>query len=101
MLMDRRDFLTLKKKAGEPRPIAPDNIRGITSGLAPYAGPWTRKEISHLLKRTMFDAAKADMDYFATRSMSQSVDELLNTAGTLQPPPLKNYNNGEVPPADP
>jgi hypothetical protein len=27
-----------------------------TSGLAPYTGAWTNKEVVHLLKRTMFGA---------------------------------------------
>ncbi|MEI9909917.1 MAG: hypothetical protein WDO71_09750 [Bacteroidota bacterium] len=34
------------------------------SGLAPYAGSWTTNEVTHLLKRTMFGAKKADVDYF-------------------------------------
>ncbi len=98
--MDRRDFLTLKKDSGIPVPVSVDNIRGIQSGLNPYGGAWTTKEISHLLKRTMFGAAKADIDYFRGLTMSQAVDELLNTVGVLSPPPLKNYDNTDTPAGD-
>jgi uncharacterized protein (DUF1800 family) len=100
--MDRRDFLTLKKNTGKPIVVSPDNIRGITSGIAPYSVPWTRKEIAHLLKRTMFGAAKADIDYFTGLSVGQAVDELLNTVTPLPATaPLKNYDNSDVPSTDP
>ncbi|MBK7561875.1 MAG: DUF1800 domain-containing protein [Chitinophagaceae bacterium] len=88
--MDRRDFLTRRKKdkAPAPQPIA---TRHITSGINPYAGPWTENEIVHLLKRTMFGAKKADVDYFKTRSVSQAVDELLNPTAPQPAPPVKEY----------
>ena len=60
--MDRRDFLTAKRKK---TPAASQQAsRNITSGINPYSGPWTENEIVHLLKRTMFGAKKADVDYF-------------------------------------
>lgn len=99
--MDRRDFLTLKKNSSDPMPDSVEGIRGIQSGLNPYAGPWTTKEIAHLLKRTMFGAAKADIDYFKGRSMSQAVDELINTVGPVPPLPLKNYDNSDIPAGEP
>ena len=99
--MDRRDFLTLKKNSGHSAPVSADNVRGIQSGLTPYSGPWTNNEIAHLLKRTMFGAARADIDYFRGLTMSQAVDELLNTLGSLPPPPLKNYDNSDIPATDP
>ncbi|MBL0132000.1 MAG: DUF1800 domain-containing protein [Chitinophagaceae bacterium] len=88
--MDRRDFLTRRKKdkAPAPQPVA---TRHITSGINPYAGPWTENEIVHLLKRTMFGAKKADVDYFKTRSVSQAVDELLNPTAPQPAPPVKEY----------
>lgn len=61
-------------------------------GLAQYSGSWTENEVIHLLKRTMFAAAKADIDYFKTRSFQQSVDELLNPVAPLPDLPLKEYN---------
>lgn len=99
--MDRRDFLTLNKNTGHSAPVSADNIRGIQSGLTPYSGAWTNNEIAHLLKRTMFGAAKPDIDYFRGLTMSQAVDELLNTVGPLPTPPLKNYDNSDIPATDP
>ena len=77
--MDRRDFLTARRtklSTGDETGTA-QNFR-TNSGINPYAGTWTEQEVIHLLKRTMFGAKKADIDYFKTRTMSQSVDELLN-----------------------
>jgi len=90
--MDRRDFLTAKRrkkdKVQTPQPVA---SRHITSGISPYAGPWTENEIIHLLKRTMFGAKKADVDYFKTRSVDQTVNELLNPVAPQPSPPVKEY----------
>jgi uncharacterized protein (DUF1800 family) len=84
--MDRRDFF---KKAG--RNANPRISRRIASGLAPYAGSWTVNEVSHLLKRTMFGAKKADIDYFLGRSVDQAVDELLNNIPSSYGTPLRDY----------
>lgn len=64
-----------------------------STGLSPYTGPWTKKEVVHLLKRTMFGAAKDDIDHFAAMSMSNAVDELLTPTGITPVGPLNNYNN--------
>ena len=86
--MDRSDFLTAKRK----QPVtSPQASRNITTGINPYAGPWTENEIVHLLKRTMFGAKKADVDYFKTRTVSQAVDELLNPTAPQPNPPIKEY----------
>ena len=92
--MDRRDFLTArrrKKNSVSPPISQPVASRNITSGINPYSGPWTENEIIHLLKRTMFGAKKADVDYFKTRSVGQSVDELLNPTAPQPAPPVKEY----------
>jgi uncharacterized protein (DUF1800 family) len=68
--------------------LAPPN-----GGLAAYAGPWTENEVLHLLKRTMFGAARADLAYFKSRSFLASVDELLNPVAPLPDPPLKEYSS--------
>jgi len=60
--MDRRDFLTARRKKA-PAILSAQNFR-TQSGLTPYVGPWTRNEVQHLLKRTMFGSTKADIDYF-------------------------------------
>ena len=96
--MDRRDFLTAKRRKKEnlpaPQPVA---SRHITSGINPYSGAWTENEIIHLLKRTMFGAKKADVDYFKTRTVSQSVDELLNPTAPQPGPPVKEYTTSTQP----
>lgn len=96
--MDRRDFLTAKRRKKDnmpaPQPVA---SRHITSGINPYSGPWTENEIIHLLKRTMFGAKKADVDYFKTRSVSQAVDELLNPVAPQPAPPVKEYATSTTP----
>jgi uncharacterized protein (DUF1800 family) len=103
--MDRRDFLTAgkAKKAAPVNPIAFGSSPTRTlSGINPYTGPWTTNEVIHLLKRTMFGATKADVDFFKAMTMSQAVDTLLNVspAQLTPPPPLKNYTNSTNP-ADP
>lgn len=65
-----------------------------SSGLTAYTGPWTSNEVSHLLRRTMFGATKADIDYFLTKTVSQSVDELLTASAVAPIGPLNNYNDG-------
>jgi len=99
--MDRREFFTLKRnaKASSPKPYA--GLRQIYSGLTPYSGTWTRKEVAHLLKRTMFGAKKADVDHFLAMSPSAAVDELLNVPTGLPAPPLKNYDNMDIDATDP
>ncbi|MBL7751141.1 MAG: hypothetical protein JNN29_07145, partial [Chitinophagaceae bacterium] len=59
--MDRRAFLTAarKKVSAKKEPVRSYDER-VDSDLTPYAGTWTRQEVAHLLKRTMFGATKAD-----------------------------------------
>ncbi len=63
------------------------------SGLAPYTGPWTRKEVIHLLNRALFGPVKADVDYFVGKTMSAAVNEILYAPFTPPPPPVNDYNN--------
>jgi uncharacterized protein (DUF1800 family) len=93
--MDRRDFLTAgKAKKAEPlKPIATtvSSPYRTLSGISPYTGAWTTNEVIHLLKRTMFGAKKADVDYFASRTLNQTVDELLTPTAPNPAPPVKEY----------
>jgi uncharacterized protein (DUF1800 family) len=100
--MDRRDFLT----AGKVKKVAPVGPIAIgtsptrtMSGINPYTGAWTTNEVIHLLKRTMFGAKKADVDFFSAMTMNQAVDALLNVplAQLTPPPPVKNYTNSVDP----
>ena len=100
--MDRRDFLTArkapKKNIETAQVVSPART---TSGINPYTGPWGKNEAIHLLKRAMFGAKKTDVDYFANRTISQTVDELLNPVAPNPQPPVKEYatatNLGVVP----
>src|SRR6478736_1786166 len=92
--MDRREFLTAGKIGSSPaKPNTTAPFRTY-SGINPYLGSWTTNEVVHLLKRTMFGAKKADIDYFKTKSMSQAVDELLTPTAALPSPPINDYSPG-------
>ncbi|MBK6829036.1 MAG: hypothetical protein IPG86_20240 [Chitinophagaceae bacterium] len=75
--MDRREFLAARRKRKPAAPVQQTQFR-TNSGINPYTGSWTDQDLIHLLKRTMFGAKKADVDYFRGMTMSQVVDELLN-----------------------
>jgi len=89
--MDRRGFLTAAK--AKQKHTNPRSFRTL-SGINPYAGTWDTEAVIHLLKRTMFGAKKADVDFFSAMTMSQAVDYLLTVtpAQTTPPPPVKTYN---------
>lgn len=89
--MDRRDFLTATKTKKTKPAISPLGTYRTFSGINPYTGQWTATEVIHLLKRTMFGAKKADVDYFASLTMSQAVDELVNPVAANPAPPVKEY----------
>jgi uncharacterized protein (DUF1800 family) len=94
--MDRRDFLTARKpnKTVEVQTVSPART---LSGINQYTGAWGKNEITHLLKRTMFGAKKADVDYFSTLSMNQAVDELLTPTAINPLPPVKEYATSTQP----
>jgi uncharacterized protein (DUF1800 family) len=98
--MDRRSFLAgaSKKQSAERHATG---VRSLSSGLTPYAGPWTANEVTHLLKRTMFGARIADVGYFLGMPATQAVDELLSPAAPMPDPPLKDYDNKDIPATDP
>jgi uncharacterized protein (DUF1800 family) len=85
--MDRREFLLATRKKSKP---AQTFTSRTASGINAYNGPWTVNEAEHLIKRTMFGAKKADVDYFLSRSVNDAVDELLNNV-TAPSPPLRDY----------
>jgi uncharacterized protein (DUF1800 family) len=90
--MDRRAFLT-----GKPLSESQTKVARTETGINPYAGPWTEDEVVHLLKRTMFGAKRADVNYFKTKTMDQAVDELLNPTAPDPTDPLKEYITSTTP----
>ncbi len=91
-LMDRRNFLTIRRKQ---HISVPPRLR-TQSGIQPYTGTWSRNELQHLLKRTLFGSAKADLDYFSNKSLAQVVNELLNPSAPLSAPPVNDYNSATL-----
>jgi uncharacterized protein (DUF1800 family) len=98
--MDRRDFLTASPKKTKQASETDLEIFRTFSGLTPYNGPWTANEATHLLKRTMFGSTADDINFFLGMSMSQAVDQLLTISPTHPAPPVKNYNNNNIPTTD-
>jgi uncharacterized protein (DUF1800 family) len=88
--MDRREFLTRARKKTNSTELGEVSTRTVASGLNPYAGAWTVNEVAHLLKRTMFGAKKADIDYFLGLSPNSAIDELLNNIPAVSTP-LRDY----------
>ena len=68
------------------------------SDLTPYTGAWATEQVVHLLKRTMFGAAKADIDLLLTLTPAAAVQKLLTAPATPPSPPVNNYNANVVDP---
>lgn len=66
------------------------------SGLGVYSGSWTEQELVHLLKRTMFGVKNTDLLYFKNKTLSETVDELLNPVSPIPDPPVKEYTTGNA-----
>ncbi len=94
--MDRRDFLNASKKKPATPNLSSFKITRTTSGLAPYTGTFGTNEIIHLLKRTMFGATRADVEYFKTKTLTQAVNEILKVPVAQPAPPVKNYDNSII-----
>jgi uncharacterized protein (DUF1800 family) len=90
--MDRREFLTARKKPVQVSTKKSNTGARTLSGLNPYTGTWGMNQVVHLLKRTMFGAKFSDVSYFLGKTMSEAVDELLNPTAPLPAPPVKEYD---------
>ncbi|MEO8069191.1 MAG: DUF1800 family protein [Flavobacteriales bacterium] len=70
--------------------------------LTPYTGPFGRPELIHLIRRTLFGVAPADLTHFNGMSLQQVVDELLTFSNNTTPP-VKAYSvddgNGNMDPS--
>ena len=64
-------------------------VRPVVAGLTPYSGTFGREQVIHLLKRTMFGAKRADVDFFATKTLAQTLDILMTAAPTPSLLPLR------------
>lgn len=59
--------------------------------IVPFSGNFGKPELLHLLRRTLFGVKKADVAYFANKSLSQVVTTLLTVPTTPPNPPLVDY----------
>ena len=67
-----------------------NRVAPVSSGLAPYTGPWSKIEALHLLRRTNFGFKKTDVDTLAAMTFNTAVDTILTINATPTPPPV-NY----------
>lgn len=58
------------------------------NSLQPYQGPFEKRELRHLLRRTLFGCTLEDLKHFEGKTMQQAVDELLNVPTEQPEPPL-------------
>ncbi len=94
--MNRRDLLTLDFPKHRHQDFS--GVARTSSGLTPYAGPWTLAEVKHLLRRTMFGAPKADADYFVGLGLTNTITELLTAPASAPAPPLWTYSSNYADP---
>lgn len=86
------DDPTMDKKVDELNSLLAEQMAPTpTSGIEQYSGPWSRKQVNHLVKRTMFGAKKSDVDFFLTKTLTQSVDIIVSPLIAQPDPPLNNY----------
>ncbi len=71
----------------------------VVAGLTPYTGTFGKEQITHLLKRTMFGAQKADIDFFVGKTLTETINMLLTEPAALTDAqlPLRNYAEGTLP----
>lgn len=60
------------------------------AGLEPYAGPWERSQVRHLLSRVLFGVRKSDLDYFTNLQLEGSLNKLFEQL-PLPDPPVNDY----------
>ncbi len=68
------------------------NVAKTTAGLTTYSGTFSRTEIIHLLRRTMFGVREADIQTLAGMTASAAIDYLFSNVPAIAPaPPVNNY----------
>ena len=58
----------------------------LATGLDPYTGEWTERQVSHLLKRTLFGVKRSELDQFLAFSLDEAVDTLIQPSPRHEPP---------------
>src|ERR1700712_326677 len=85
---------TVEKSLNSINPERPLRTFGVNSGINPYAGAWTEKEMIHLLRRVTFGASKAGVDQIKGMSVSAAVDFLVDNPVQPSSTPVNNYTAG-------
>ena len=73
--------------------IIEERVTPVTSGLSPYTGPWSTREVIHLLKRTGFGFKNSDVNTLLSQSINAAVNTILNINTTPAAPPINYYQN--------
>ena len=88
------------KQMEVPNPGGPTvrRVGNVTSGLTPYAGPWTVWEVAHLLRRVGFGVKKTELEALLAMTTSAAVDSVmtLTAPSNPSPTPLNYYQNTAV-----
>ncbi|HTN45347.1 MAG TPA: DUF1800 family protein [Flavipsychrobacter sp.] len=99
-----------RKNLSEKRVYSPEaekdehtaaRIGNVTTGLNPYAGTWSEREVLHLLRRTGFGATPAQVASYLAMGVSNAVDTLCIFPSTPSAPsatPLNHYQGAYVDP---
>ncbi len=66
-----------------------------SAGLEPYAGPWDKAAVLHLLRRTLTGFTAADVAYFQQKTRQTAVREILNAPARPALPAINDYNNND------
>ena len=89
-LSDQRVYQSSIEDATNKDSTLFERVTPVTSGLQSYTGPWTTKEVLHLLRRTGYGFKKEDVDALSAMTKDQAVTALLNIDTTPTPPPLNH-----------
>lgn len=81
------------KKGDNSKLNIQERVLPVTSGLAPYTGTWSTREVIHLLKRTGFGFRNGDVNTLLSQSFNSAVNTVLNINTTPAAPPINYYEN--------
>jgi len=91
--MNRRGFLKISSASKLTDPAKLKVVRRTNTGLNKYTGTWSKSEVSHLLRRTIYGPKLSEINGFAKLSLSEAVTALLDTTDYSFLPPVNNYHN--------
>ncbi len=91
--MNRRGFLTMSKTKNLADPTKLKVVRRTNTGLDKYTGTWSKSEVSHLLRRTIYGPKLSEINDFSKLSLSEAISALLDTSSYTFLPPVNNYHN--------